>query len=92
MHHTSVHASGTSENRAGDAVLFDEKIETDRGHSQVTIKVELGGEGAIRVVFEGRNAPTVIFQYADPADALVIGRALIRAAETAIAAQETEAG
>ena len=35
----------------------------------MTIKVELGGDAAIQVAFQGHDAPTVIYQYSDPADA-----------------------
>jgi hypothetical protein len=75
-----------------EAALFKERIDANRGHCRVTIKVELGGEGAIQVEFQGRDAPTVSYEFSDPADALAIGKALIKAADAASAASVTEAG
>lgn len=75
-----------------EAGLFEERIDTNRGHCRVTIKVELGGDGAIQVAFQGRDAPTVIYQYSDPADAMAIGKALVKAADAAGAATGTETG
>ncbi len=75
-----------------EAALFEERVVTDRGHGRVTVKVELGCDGGIQVVFQGRDAPTVIYEYNDPADARAIGRALIRAADAAGMAGTTEAG
>jgi hypothetical protein len=43
---------------ANEAVLFEEKIDANRGHCRVTVKVELGGDGAIQVEFQGRDAPS----------------------------------
>lgn len=75
-----------------EAALFEERIDTNRGHSRVTIKVELGGDGAIQVSFQGRDAPTVVYQYSDPDDVLAVGKALVRAADAAGAACGTETG
>ena len=72
--------------------LFEEKIETNRGHGRVTIRVELGADGAIEVAYEGHDAPTVTYLYSDPADVLAIGKALVRAADAAIGAGGTETG
>ena len=75
-----------------DSVLFEETIVTNRGHGRMTVKVELGGDGAVQVVFEGREAPTVTYQYTDPADAQAIGAAMIRAANAAVASRGMETG
>lgn len=75
-----------------NTALFEESVDTQRGHGRVTITVELGGENPIRITIEGRDAPTVVCEYTDPAEVLAIGKALVRAAETAIAAAGVEAG
>lgn len=75
-----------------DTALFEERIATHRGHGRVTINVELGAENVIRITFEGRDAPSIVCEYSDPAEVLAIGKALVRAAETAIAAAGVEAG
>ncbi len=75
-----------------EASLFEERIDTNRGHSRVIIKVELGGDGVVQLSFQGRDAPTVVYQYSDPADVLALGKALIRAADAAGAAGRVETG
>ena len=75
-----------------EAALFEERIDINRGLCRVTIKVELGGDGAVQVEFQGRDAPTVSYEFSDPADALAIGNALVKAADAACAASGTEAG
>jgi hypothetical protein len=75
-----------------EAVLFEEKIDANRGHCRVTVKVELGGDGAIQVEFQGRDAPIVSYEFIDPADVLAIGKALVKAADLASAAVGTETG
>jgi hypothetical protein len=78
--------------RTIETALTEETLATHGGHGRVTITVELGGDAAIRLAFQGREAPTVTYEYAEPADALAIGRALVRAAEAAGAARGTETG
>lgn len=74
------------------APLFEEKVDTERGRSWVTIRVELGGDGAIQLAFEGRETPAVIFEYDDPSDVSAIGEALVRAADIARRSVMMEAG
>jgi hypothetical protein len=75
-----------------EAMLIEETIGTQNGHGQVTVSVALGVGPAVRLAFAGRHAPSVAFEYADPVDALTIGRALIRAARAAGASADAEAG
>ena len=74
------------------AALFEQTIEINRGHGCVTVSVELGDGGAVQLAFRGREAPSVVYQYDEPLDALAIGTALIKAAQAARAAAGTEAG
>ena len=85
-------ATELEEAGVNETALFEESIDTNRGHCRVTIKVELGGDGEIRLEFQGRDAPTVSYEFRDPADALAIGKALVEAADVASAASGTEAG
>jgi hypothetical protein len=78
--------------RTIETSLTEETLASRDGHSRVTISVELGGDGAIRIAFQGREAPTVTYEYGEPADVLAIGRALVRAAQVAGAARGTETG
>jgi len=75
-----------------ETMLVEETLDTQNGHGEVTVGVALGVAPAIRLTFTGRHAPSVTFEYAEPADALSIGRALIRAARAAGASIGTEAG
>lgn len=72
--------------------LIEETVATHRGHGNVTVSVELGGDGAIQIAFQGREAPTVTYEYAEPDDVLAIGQALVRAAQAAGASRGTETG
>jgi len=71
-----------------ETILVKETIGTQNGHGGVTVAVA----PAVRLRFTGRHTPSVTFEYAEPADALSIGRALIRAARAAGASMGTEAG
>jgi hypothetical protein len=71
-----------------ETMLVEEPLDTQNGHGEVTV----GVAPAVRLTFTGRHAPSVTFEYAEPADALSIGRALIRAARAAGASIGTEAG
>jgi hypothetical protein len=75
-----------------ETMLVEETLDTQNGHGEVTVGVALGVAPAVRLTFTGRHAPSVTFEYAEPADALSIGRALIRAARAAGASTGTEAG
>jgi hypothetical protein len=75
-----------------ETMLVEETIGTQNGHGGVTVGVALGVAPAVWLTFTGRHAPSVTFEYVDPADALSIGRALIRAARAAGASGGTEAG
>jgi hypothetical protein len=68
------------------------RIDANRGRCRVTVKVELGGDEAIQVEFQGRDAPIVSYEFIDPADVLAIGKALVKAADLASAAVGTETG
>lgn len=72
--------------------LFEERIDTLAGHGHVTVRVELGGEGAIQITFQGHDAPTVTYLFDAPNDALAIGEALVRAANIARTSGGVETG
>ena len=75
-----------------ETMLIEETVETQRGHSRVTVSVALGAGGTVMLAFAGRDSPWITFEYADPADALAIGQALVRVAKSAGASVGTEAG
>lgn len=75
-----------------ETMLIEETIETQNGRGRVTVSVALGAGGTVMLAFSGRDSPWITFEYTDAADALAIGRALVRVARAAGASVGTEAG
>ena len=52
-----------------ETMLVEETLDTQNGHGEVTVGVALGVAPAVRLTFTGRHAPSVTFEYPEPADA-----------------------